>query len=97
MALVGSFSKQVREVLDFDINYDPALGERPDSITLVTSEVDQVGAGHLIVDSTSVAGRVVKAVVSGGLDTQLYKITLLVTTSSGLVYEDEVNVSVEEV
>lgn len=97
MALVGSFSKQVREVLDFDINYDPALGERPDTITLVTSEVDQVGAGHLVVDSTSISGRLVKAIVSGGLDTQLYKVTLLITTSSGLIYEDEVNIAVEEV
>jgi hypothetical protein len=94
MALLGTITKQPREILDFDIDYTTVLAGRSDTLSTQTSEVSPSG---LTLVSTTRTGNIVKVVISTGTDTQLYKVTVLVTTTAGLRYEDEVNVLVGEV
>lgn len=94
MALLGSFTKQPREVLDFDINYAIVLQGRSDTITGVTVEVSPAG---LTLSSAVVTGSVAKVKVSTGTTATTYKVTALATSSAGLVYEDEINILVEDV
>jgi len=99
MALLGSFTKQPREVLDCDIDYATVLAGRADTISgTPTTEVSPSEAQGVVVATPVVNSLVVKLKVSGGLDaTGLYKITILTTTTpAGLIYEDEINVLVEE-
>lgn len=94
MALLGSFTKQPREILDFDIDYSVVLAGRSDTITGVTLEVAPAG---LTASTPVITGNTMKSKVSLGTDATSYKITALATSSAGLVYEDEVTVLVEEV
>ena len=94
MAILGTFNKQPREVLDFDIDYAPVLLGRTDTISSQTSEVAPAG---LTIVSTSRNGNKIKVVVSGGTTSVLYKVTVLATSTAGLIYEDEVNILVGEV
>lgn len=95
MALLSSFTKQPREILDFDIDYTTVLSGRSDTIASKVVEVSP--AGLTIVSSTLSGGNKIKVVVSLGTTAVTYKVTVLATTTAGLVYEDEVNVLVEEV
>lgn len=97
MALLGNFTKQVREVLDFDISYTTVFANRPgDTVQSIVVEV--APAGSLVVESSQILGGTkVKVVVSGGTDAVLYTVTVLATSSSSLVYEDEVQVLVEDI
>jgi hypothetical protein len=94
MAILGSFTKQAREILDFDIDYTTVLAGRSDTISTMTSEVLPTG---LTLGALTKSGNVVKQVVSSGTDAILYKVTVLATTTAGLVYEDEVNVLIANV
>ncbi len=94
MALLGTFTKQPREVLDVDIDYTAVLEGRVDTITSQTSEVSPAG---LTLISTTREGNKIKVVVGSGTVDTVYKVTVLATTTAGLVYEDEVTVLVEEV
>ena len=94
MAILGTVNKQSREVLDFDIDYTTVLAGRSDTIASQTSEVSPSG---LVLDSTTRSGNVVKVTFSAGTNAILYKVTVLATTTAGLVYEDEVNVLVGDV
>ncbi len=94
MALLGTINKQSRETLDYDIDYSTVLAGRSDSIASQTAEVTP--SGLTIVNVTRL-GNVVKVTISGGLDSSLYKVTVLATSSVGLVYEDEVNVLITDI
>ncbi len=94
MSLIGSFTKQPREILDFDIDYTTALIGRSDTIANKVVEVLPVG---LTIVSSEISGNKIKVVFSQGTTSVVYKITVLATTSSGLVFEDEVSILVEEV
>ncbi len=94
MSILGTFTKQPREVLDYDILYSTVLAGRTDTIASVTSEVSP--GGGLTATAINTADKC-KVVVSGGTTSVVYKVTVLATTTEGLIYEDEVNVLVEEV
>jgi hypothetical protein len=94
MAILGIVNKQPREVIDFDISFDTFLKDRADTLVSVNSEVFPSGLNVLY---TSIDSSIVKCVVAGGLDGQSYKVTVLTSTSAGLLLEDEVNVMVQEV
>lgn len=94
MALLGSFTKQPREVLDFDVNYATVLAGRTDTISGVVLEVAPAG---LTLAPAVLTGNVSKQKVSAGTDGIVYKVTVIATSTAGLVYEDEVTVLVEEV
>lgn len=94
MALLGSFTKQPREVLDCDVDYATVLAGRTDTISNKTVEVTPAG---LTIVSSTIYGNKIKIVVSGGTDAANYKLSVLATSSANLIYEDEINVLVEEV
>lgn len=94
MALLGTFTKQSREVLDCDFDYTTVLTGRTDTISSQTSEVTPAG---LTLVSTTRFGNKVKVVVGGGVNAATYKLTMLATSTAGLIYEDEVTVLVEDV
>ena len=95
MALLSSFTKQPREILDFDIDYSTVLAGRTD--TIVTKVVEVAPTGQLTIVSSNIIGNIIKVIVSSGNTGITYKVTVLATSTAGLVYEDEVNVLVEEV
>ncbi len=95
MAVLGTITKQPREIIDFDISYEDFLAARTDTVALVVTEVSNAA---LSVSYTMInGGNSVKCVISGGADSNTYKITVLVNTTGGLVLEDEINVIVQEV
>lgn len=95
MGLLGSFTKQPREVLDCDIDYTTVLSGRTDTITSRTAEVSPSGALSIV--STTIFGNKIKVIVSGGITNTTYKLTVLATSSAALVYEDEISILVQEV
>ena len=97
MALLGTFTKQPGEVLDFDIDYSEVLAGRTDVIASQTTSVSP--SGVTVVGTTRNAGNtLVKVTVAGGTASNSYKITVTSTStaSPALIYEDEVTVLVEE-
>lgn len=94
MALLSSFTKQPREIVDFDIDYSTVLSGRTDTLSTKTVEVSPAG---LTIVSSTITGNKIKVIVSLGTTGVTYKVTTLATTTAGLVYEDEVNILVEEV
>lgn len=96
MALLGFITKQPNEVLDFDINYAPVLLGRTDALAFALSTSSPAGltVNDSIVNPEAMTTQVI---VSGGVDGVTYKVTVQTSTDNGLLYEDEVNVIVEEV
>jgi hypothetical protein len=102
MALLGSITKQPGEVLDFDISYVTVLAGRSDTIvnkTVTVTGADMAGSPVTCPSSTISGGNSIKVVVANGVAGKIYKVTVVATSDStpALVYEDEVNVIVEEV
>ncbi len=96
MAILGTITKQPREILDVDIGYATVLAGRSDTIVSHVTERSITTGGALTIVSSILTGDIVKITLSAGLDTITYKITILATSSAGLVYEDEFNVVVTE-
>jgi ribosomal protein L15 len=98
MALLGTFTKQPGETLDFDISYATVLAGRTDVIASQTTSVAPAG---MTVSTTirNAENNLVKVVVTGGTDNISYTVTVIATSTASppLVYEDEVIVLVEEV
>lgn len=98
MALLGSFTKQPGETLDFDVSYTTVLAGRSD--TIVTKSVSvSPGGGLTVPTSTLSGGNLIKVNVTGGTTSVLYTVTITATSNAAtpLVYEDEVQILVEEV
>lgn len=95
MALIGSFTKQPGEILDFDISYATVLLGRTD--TIVTKTVTVAPAGLTLVSSTIFNNNLIKVVVSAGTDAISYKVTVSATSTAGLIYEDEITILVTEI
>jgi hypothetical protein len=95
MALLGTINKQVREVVDFDIDYATVLtGRGAETITTCSSEVTPTG---LTVSAPSLAANKAKCTISAGTNSGVYTVTVLATSSAGLIYEDEIAVTITNV
>lgn len=96
MALLGFINKQPGEVLDFDINYAPVLLGRTDALAFALATAAPAGLTvvNAIVNPVTMTTQVI---VSGGTDMVTYRVTIKTSTDNGLLYEDEVDVIVEEV
>jgi hypothetical protein len=91
--LLGRFTKQSTETLDYDVDFTDWFEGRtstPVSFT-VTAE-----AGITVVSSAR-SGNVVKVVLSGGTNGGKYKITVRLTTSDNLVKEADFTVRIKDV
>lgn len=92
MSLLGTFTKQPVERLDYDIGYADWLtpGDGVASLELV---IDKPG---LVSPAQNVKSSVVKIWLAGGTHATDYKITATVTTDDGRVKQDEFKLKVRE-
>jgi len=92
-ALLGTFTKQSTETLDYDVDYSDWFSNRSDA---PSSHVVVVEPGVTLVSSNR-SGNVVRAVLSGGTNGQAYKVTVRLTTTAGLVKEADFRVRIKDV
>ena len=97
MALLGTINKQPSEILDFDIGYTSTLAVGSDSLTTCTATVLPSGALTVASATVDAPNKKVKVVISAGNTGVTYKVTILMNTTNGLKYEDEVSVIVEDI
>ena len=92
MALIGSYSQQPADKLDYDIDYSEWL-VTGDSLLSATVTVDPVGltVDHIIV------GKKIKVWAYGGTNLVKYKITVTATTSLGRIKQDEIKLSIKDI
>lgn len=102
--ILGTFEKQPAEVLAYDVDYSEWFGtgaDTPASFTVATSRVASVDLTppdpSLNTVSSQLIGKVVKAVLGGGLAGEKYKVRVLLTTNAGLVKEAEFFLKLKEV
>ena len=93
MAILRTFKKQPGETFDYDINFATWLAAVSDTGASMVVTVD---AG-ITLGATSLTNGVAKARLSGGTTGTTYKMTITLTTTGGLVKEDEVLIEVLEV
>lgn len=94
MALLGRFTKQPNEVIDYPVDFTDWMAEHAgDSISGYTV----TPAGGISLATHRRDGNVITAVLAGGTNGQRYKITVSITTAAGLVKEAEFQVTVKEV
>lgn len=92
-ALLGRFVKQSSEVLDYDVDYTDWFSNRQDS----AASFEVTAQAGITVEATSRSGNVVKTVLGGGTDGESYKLTVLLTTTAGLVKEADFIVRIKDV
>lgn len=92
-SILGRFYKQPNEKLDYTVDYSDWFANRSDT-----------AASHSVIvptgitkESDSRAGNLVRVVLSGGTNGEKYKITVLMTTSAGLIKEADFVVFVKEI
>lgn len=93
MAIIGAFTKQPGDTLDYDIDYTKWL--------VAGDEVTSAGAavapsGLTLVSVSEGVPDVVKVWVSGGTSGVRYKVTVITSTKGGRVKEDEFLLTVKE-
>jgi hypothetical protein len=93
MSELAKFKKQPAEILDYDLDYSKYFKDRVDSVLSVDLEYD---AG-ITIESTTLSSNIVKVVVSGGISGKTYKFTIMMTTTTGIVKEDEFYIVVDEI
>ena len=91
--IIGTFSKQPAEVLDYAIDLTQWLASGDYAVSQVTT-----AAAGITVDSTLIlnSGREIRVWLSGGTSGQRYKIQVHFTTADGRKKEFEFVVSVKE-
>ena len=92
-SILGRFVKQPDEVLDYDVDYTDWFTNRTDAASTFTA----VAEPGIVVDSSARTGNVVKVVLSGGTANAQYKVTVKLTTSTGIVKEADFIVKVKAV
>lgn len=91
--ILGNFTKQPIDVLDYDIDYSQWL-TTGDNVEGVNVAVEPSG---LTVDNTFINDPRVKIYLSDGTDGTTYKITVTMTTADGRVKQDEFKLKVKEI
>ena len=91
--ILGKFTKQPADVLDYDFDYSDWLDDRVDTIATQTVTADT----GITVGTVSNASGVVKAWISGGTDGQTYKVTCTMTSAGGRIKQAEISIRVKEV
>lgn len=104
-AIIGRFTKQPSEILDYDVDFSDWFEGRTDTPASFTAAVDAgtvapgvtAGAGTpaAIVSATR-TGNVIKVILSGGRPQTKYKVTVQLTTVAGLLKEADFTVAVKE-
>lgn len=92
-SVLGKFTKQPAEVLDYDVNFTDWFSNRTDAPASFTVTADS----GITVVSSSILGNIVKVVLGGGTTGTKYKVTVLLTTTTALVKEADFVVAVKEI
>lgn len=92
-ALLGRFTKQSTEVLDYDVDFTEWFSNRDDEPTTFAVVV-QTG---LTLETSMMNAAVVKVVLSGGTDGETYKVTVRMHTTASLVKEADFTVRIKDV
>lgn len=91
--ILGNFTKQPIDVLDYDIDYSEWLTTN-DNVENVNVTVEPSG---LTVGNTFINDPRVKIYLSSGANGTTYKITITMTTTDGRVKQDEFKLKVKEI
>lgn len=92
MSILGRAVKQPNEIMDYDVDFTEWFGPRTDT----PSSHEAFCEDGLTLVSTALSGNIVKVVVSGGTDGDNYKVTVRLTTTSGIRREVDFIVQVRE-
>ena len=91
--ILGSFSKQPVEVLDYDIDCSDWIVS-DDAVVSATATVDGTG---LVINSVFVSSPRIKVWLSAGTNGSSYKVTVTITTDDGRIKQVEFRVRVKDV
>ena len=96
MALLGTFTQQPNEVLDYDLDFDDWLptADYIDSVELFVTPTMPTPPSYAIAPSST---RVKVWVYAGGTSGTAYKFTVRATTNDQRVKEAEIKVRIKEV
>jgi hypothetical protein len=94
MAILGRFTQQPNETIDYDIDYSDFYAGRSDAPASSPVNVSVPSTVQLL--SATMNGMVVKIVLTA-VPTGRHKITVLQTTNAGMVKEDEFYVTGKDV
>lgn len=93
MAIIGAFTKQPGDTLDYDIDYTQWLVAGDEVTSAVAAAAP---SGLTLVSVSEGVPDVVKVWVSGGTSGVRYKVTVITSTKGGRVKEDEFLLTVKE-
>ena len=102
--IIGRFTKQPAETLDYDIDFSEFLGPGdtlvstgnppvPSPLSVVVSPTGLTPVNTFVIEN----GTTIKQWLSGGVDGVRYKVTLTATSNNGRVKQVEFLVRVKEV
>lgn len=93
LSATNTYTKQSTETLDFDVDFTDWFVNRSDTASTHTTTAD---TGITVVSST-LSSNVVKVILSGGTNATRYKVTVRLTTSSGVVKEVDFFVRIRDI
>lgn len=98
MAILGKFTKQPAEVMDYEFDFTPWLTDRSDTIVsqTLTSDALTVGATAMTIGTITRTLGVVRFFATGGADGVKYKVTCTVVTTGGRTKQSEMIITVKE-
>ena len=102
MAILGKFTKQPIEVLDYQFDFSAWLADRGDTISGVPTVVSAayktsvLGASPLVISGVSTNIGIVKFFASAGTDGSAYEITCTFSTVGGRTKQSEMVITVKE-
>lgn len=91
--ILGKYKKQPGETLDYLVSYLDFFANRTDLI----ATVEVTPESGLTLVSTAINAKSVTIVLSGGSNAVSYKVTIVMTTTSGIVKEDEFYITIKEI
>lgn len=94
MALLGTFTQQPHEVLDYDFDYSEWISTGDTIIAAVATADAGLTLGSTIIDPTT--DKIIKQWISGGTSGNVYKVQITATTAGGRVKEIEFKIKVRE-
>jgi hypothetical protein len=92
--ILAKYQKQSGETMDYDVSYAYFFSTRSDTPSSITVTVDT--GITLTSSSLNTTTKVVKVVLSGGTNGATYKVTIKLTTSSGIIKEDELVITIKD-
>ena len=89
--IIGTFTQQPAEYLDYDIPYELTSG---DSLSSATATVSP--AGLTVGSPLVIPGNKVKIWISGGVSGVTYKVEVTTTTTLGRIKQDELRFRIKD-